>query len=127
MFFLARLLTTKDIGAISPLWDVDMVVVIFRFMKMSLSILSFKLESPKLTTFLPFDLSLFPTPFPSSRTFLSLVLVQLKMYRKCTVPVVASKGKYGSNPHGTWFQLLELIGLTQARQSSRGWKLNYER
>jgi len=30
--------------------------------------------------------------------------VQLKMYRKCTVPVVASKGKYGSYTQGTWFQ-----------------------
>ena len=29
--------------------------------------------------------------------------VKLK-YRKCMVPVVASKGKYGSCPQGTWFQ-----------------------
>jgi len=32
-----------------------------------------------------------------------------KLYRKCTVTVVASNGKYGSYPQGTCFRIPELI------------------
>ena len=32
-----------------------------------------------------------------------------KSNHKCTVPVVASNGKYGSYPQGTCFRILELI------------------
>ena len=37
------------------------------------------------------------------------IIVVLKCNRKCTVPVVASNGKYGSYTLGTCFRILELI------------------
>ena len=42
-------------------------------------------------------------------SFSTLAPVVSKCYRKCTVPVVASNGKYGSYPQGTCFRILKLI------------------
>jgi len=36
-------------------------------------------------------------------------IVVLNLYRKCTMPVVASNGKYGSYPQRTCFQVPELF------------------
>jgi len=53
-----------------------------------------------------------PYPHPHSHYVVDdeqrmVEIVVLKMYyRKCTAPVVASNGKYGLCPQGTWFQLL---------------------